>query len=370
MARRGSPTNDASKRSAGPRASNGAAGKDPKPWFQRVNGLVALPGVLRDHGIDPARALASVGLAPTALDRSDNTVSFPQAVQLMNVAMRESGCRHLGLTVGACWRLEHMGKIGGVMSRSPTVGSALQTYVVHQRQDTQGVAAWLSEYTATAEFGFATFHPNVEQVSVVYDLVLAALVSIMDELCARQWSPIEVHLPHARPGDDHPFRRAFRCKVTFDSDRAAVRFPRNILGWPVRAAQTSNPPSEAAVVGRHGDDLLPHLYRTLRVAILNGEPEVTALASELGVPVRTLNRRLNAHAMTFRQVLSDIRFEIARSMLRDSRISIGDIATILRYSDRTAFIRAFRRWAGTSPGQWRVDHTRSPGTTDGSDTRT
>ena len=68
---------------------------------------------------------------------------------------------------------------------------------------------------------------------------------------------------------------------------------------------------------------------------------------------RTLNRRLNAFGTRFQALVDEIRFEIARQMLEDSRREVGQIAMTLDYADASAFTRAFRRWSGTTPAEWR-----------------
>jgi AraC-like DNA-binding protein len=68
---------------------------------------------------------------------------------------------------------------------------------------------------------------------------------------------------------------------------------------------------------------------------------------------RTLNRRLHAEGTTFQQVLDRVRFAVAKELIEDSRVSLHDIAAALGYAGLAPFMRAFRRWTGTTPGAWR-----------------
>lgn len=68
---------------------------------------------------------------------------------------------------------------------------------------------------------------------------------------------------------------------------------------------------------------------------------------------RTLNRRLHASGTNFRTLVDEARFETARQMLEDSAMDVRQIALALDYVDASAFTRAFRRWAGVTPLQWR-----------------
>ena len=69
---------------------------------------------------------------------------------------------------------------------------------------------------------------------------------------------------------------------------------------------------------------------------------------------RTLNRRLNAFGTTFQQLLDETRFENARQMLEYSAIEVGEISDSLGYAAPGVFSRAFRRWSGTTPAEWRA----------------
>jgi AraC-like DNA-binding protein len=70
---------------------------------------------------------------------------------------------------------------------------------------------------------------------------------------------------------------------------------------------------------------------------------------------RTLSRHLKGSGMGFRALANEIRFEIARQLLEDSDVSLGQIGAALGYSEASAFTRAFRRWSGQTPTSWRAD---------------
>jgi AraC-like DNA-binding protein len=69
---------------------------------------------------------------------------------------------------------------------------------------------------------------------------------------------------------------------------------------------------------------------------------------------RTLCRRLTVHGTSFQELVDEIRYEMARQFLESSTTDVGHIAAMLDYADASAFARAFRRWSGTTPVQWRL----------------
>ena len=68
---------------------------------------------------------------------------------------------------------------------------------------------------------------------------------------------------------------------------------------------------------------------------------------------RTLHRRLAACGTNFRSLVDECRYAIARQMVEDTDSEVAQVADLLDYADTSAFARAFRRWSGTTPAQWR-----------------
>ena len=80
------------------------------------------------------------------------------------------------------------------------------------------------------------------------------------------------------------------------------------------------------------------------------------MARQIGIHERTLNRRLREAGTTFRREFEDIRYEIARQLLTDTDMPLSQIASSLNYADGTVFSRAFKRWSGETPKDWRRLH--------------
>jgi AraC-like DNA-binding protein len=107
-------------------------------------------------------------------------------------------------------------------------------------------------------------------------------------------------------------------------------------------------------------DLLQQVYRAVRRLLLEERHSGDDVAKLLSMHRRTLNRRLQMLDTSFQEILDDVRFQMARELLA-SETSLDDIAASLGYAAVTPFMRTFRRWAGTTPGQWRSQLTRHSG---------
>jgi AraC-like DNA-binding protein len=77
------------------------------------------------------------------------------------------------------------------------------------------------------------------------------------------------------------------------------------------------------------------------------------VARELGTSPRTLQRRLLDEGMSFHSLVEEARRELAKHYLLQSSLELNETAYLLAYEDPNSFIRAFHKWEGTSPGEWR-----------------
>jgi YesN/AraC family two-component response regulator len=120
----------------------------------------------------------------------------------------------------------------------------------------------------------------------------------------------------------------------------------------------ANGPEGGAARTRSGfESTTRRLERLLEEELCGGNPTLEHLAARLHMSPRTLHRRLGEEGTGFRQVLAQLRRELAARHLHDARLAISEIAFLLGFSEVSAFHRAFRRWTGWRPLAYRRSHT-------------
>lgn len=319
-----------------------------------VYGLVALPALIRRLGADPDPILAAAGLDPRALAEPSNRIPYAPLVRVLNDAAVRTGCPHFGLLAGRTWQLSSMGVVGEIVRHSPTIGQALHELVTHQHLNAEGALAFLLHRNGHVDLGYAIYTPFAESTIPVYDAALAVAVNIVRELGGAGWNPTEVFLPHSAPADVAPFQHFFRSRLRFDSHFAAIRFPETWMAHPVAGADPARLRRARAQVDAAGKaTLVQAVHRSLRTLLLQDKGSGADVAQALAMHRRTLNRRLRDEGTTFQAVLDRVRFAVAKELLENAAIPLPRIAAALGYSEVASFIRAFRRWTGTTPGAWR-----------------
>ncbi len=100
-------------------------------------------------------------------------------------------------------------------------------------------------------------------------------------------------------------------------------------------------------------DFREKAYQALLLLLGRQRCTLDELARHFSMHQRTLNRRLKDSGTSFRELYAEARHQTARQLLCDTRSSIETIASLLGYSDVTAFSRAFSQWEGVPPAKWR-----------------
>jgi AraC-like DNA-binding protein len=135
---------------------------------------------------------------------------------------------------------------------------------------------------------------------------------------------------------------------------------RPFLTYNAELLEMLNPQLVSALEERRAQSSISEQVKWILKRLLAGaRPEIEAVARELGLGDRTLQRRIVDDGSTFRQLLLEARQELAREYLNRPEIDVAEVAYLLGYEDSNSFYRAFRTWEGTTPAQLRSALRRS-----------
>jgi len=193
------------------------------------------------------------------------------------------------------------------------------------------------------------------------DLTFALVVELGRRGTGRHIRP--AHVQYARPR--HPssaLEAYYGCAPSFDAAHNMISFTSEDLDTPfpryspefveVMTRALSIDRGKLPVAERFSD----RVRAALKQAILNGRPEMAAIASDMGLGVRTLQRRITRSGTTFRALLNEARREVGVELVASADLDVGCIAAMLGYQDAGSFYRAFKSWEGVPFGKWRAQH--------------
>ncbi|ARB44785.1 AraC family transcriptional regulator [Alloalcanivorax xenomutans] len=174
--------------------------------------------------------------------------------------------------------------------------------------------------------------------------------------------PITVHFSHAAPKTRkgrHQYHELFECPVHFEQPDASLIADSRLLNLPLRHSD----PALSKALEPHANTLLrqrrrrnsrsDEVSRLINTLLNDHTPSVAEIAQQLSVSERTLHRELRHEGTRFRDVLDRVRFERARTLLRESNAPLDTLAARIGLQSRQSFIRWFRQHTGTTPDQYR-----------------
>lgn len=191
------------------------------------------------------------------------------------------------------------------------------------------------------------------------DIVLGSMIVISRQGTGEHLIPRQVHFTHPPPKDRTDYDKLFQCELIFNAPQNMLVFDKSILKVPLlKADRYLN-----AVLERQAVELLeqvptaPSLRHEVRELIASelqaGNPTAKWIAHRLGLSTRTLRRRLHDEGTSYQYLLDSVRQQVALKNIRNPSTPLHVIATQLGFSGPSAFNKAFRRWTGSSPEQYR-----------------
>jgi AraC-like DNA-binding protein len=329
----------------------------------RASPVTHLPAVLRELGFDPQVLFAEAGFDPGLLRDPEATIPYRRTAALLAHCVERTGRPDLMLLVAQRCDFSVLGIVSLLARHSPDIGTAWRTTIERLHLHDRGAVASLEIGGAFAMLGYSIYERDVEGSDQVHLLAMGIAQRLMQGLCGGQWHATEVQLPVRRPRSEAPFRRFFGAPLRFNAERAALVFPAEALGRPIPGADPAVLKAVAALAEalerEDSRDIGPSVRRALRSMLVAGHASEEGVAMAFSMHRRTLNRRLQGEGTTFRRLLEETRFDVARQLLRDTDAAVDQIASGLGYSGATAFGRAFKRWSGLAPQAWRHNGTAS-----------
>jgi AraC-like DNA-binding protein len=324
----------------------------------RIGPVMAIPDVLAELGVAPRRAFSKAGVGLRQFRNPESRIPFEALARLLSVGAAMTGCEHFGLLVGGRFRLHALGAVGRLMRNSTTVGEALRALLLHLHLHDRGAVPVLIDLEPSMLLlGYSAYGQGSPSTLQVYDAATAIGYRALQELCGPSWSPLRVHFSHVRPKDTAAYRRTFRSSLRFDAKACGIVFESAWLDRPIAGADPvlrgQLAQAIAAAEGAAAMAFAEQVECVLQQLVLNGAASARDVARSFGIHERTLRKRLQADGTHLQALLDQVRFSLARQLLRDTQMTVSEIAAALRYSDPNVFSRAFRSWAEASPRQWR-----------------
>lgn len=309
--------------------------------------------------------LEEVDISRDVLTDDRVEVSLAKHCNLLELAAERHGNESLGLQIGSEVHPRHMGPLGYTILNSPTVLHALQNFCRYLHVYARGCDMQLEtdDQFAYFSFSYSIIDPGPIGRRHEAECTLAMVKHVIEVGSESNWNIEEVLFEHPEPANTSEHRRIFGAPVHFSKEINRLKFDKRVLDRKMAQAE----PRLYEVLEEHlreslenqtqEDDLVASVGNIIAKSLSNGIPSVDDVAEKLCMSKRTLQRRLSDQGVLFNQYADDIRCKMARQFVEKTKIPLTEVAFLLGYAHISAFSRAFRRWTGKTPHEFRNDHS-------------
>jgi AraC-like DNA-binding protein len=324
--------------------------------------IAAVVNALRAEGVTAANALKGIELSEAELRSPDTRVSLNQVVQSYRRAERLSEDRYFAYHTGLRLHVSTYGMYGFAILSSPSFRQAAR-FAEHYHQLETPLADIAFREENNHGIWTITPAPLQDLDSALYrfivELQFGTAISLHRDVMGPSFVPCELHVTYGPIEARDKAERTFGCPPVFSQPENRLVFDRM---WLDRSPELGNELSFMESV-RLCDRLLQDMdmrigvagdVREILIHNLARNLTIDAVSRRLKMPVRTLKRRLQQYGTSYRQIADELRAQIAIRYLRETDLTVEEIAACLGYSEAANFRQAFRRWTRETPQQSRL----------------
>lgn len=323
-----------------------------------VYGLLLLDVVSR-WGYNDATLFEPFGLTSEQLAHPDMRMPVELANELVKRARQLTGEPSLGFHLGTQMRISIHGFIGYAIMTATNTAEAL----VLASRFIQLRMPFLQLYFSTfGEKATIEIKCNIDLEPLREEILVALSIGIhtMSKALTGVDISSEIDYDFAMPKGFERYLSRLNSKVRFNQPHLIASFDKKYLGLQMVHAD----PISSQIAINQCETELSQLGERRRISmkvrdILSQHEQshlgIEAVAEQLFMSDRTLKRQLAAEDTSFSTIVDEVRYRRATSLLSRTDYSLEQIADELGYSDVANFSRAFKRWSGRSPSNWRKD---------------
>ncbi|MBT1705053.1 AraC family transcriptional regulator [Chryseosolibacter indicus] len=261
-----------------------------------------------------------------------------------------------GLHFGESMQLAALGVVGQIVQTSATVGEALTNAcsltrlvtgifsmkIIHN-EDTFNILIIADE----SKEKFASTYRHMADYLTVF------VVHELNGLLLEKIHPISVKFPYTIANETE-YIRIFQCPISPNASEHTIEFPKGVYDQHILSADYELQNyllQKISVLMKNSEatTLQTRIYNHLLSNTYLHTLSLEDVAANFNLSARTLQRKLKEEGVSYMAIVEDVRKTLAINYIDSRKYTIKDIAHILGYNEQSAFLRAFKRWTGTTP---------------------
>lgn len=315
---------------------------------------------MQKAGVDTNAVYFQIGFKPESLGKPELRTPHAAQVQFWEAVEAVTGDPDIGLHMAP-----HIPPYRGdvfeyLFMSSPTFREGCTRAMRYSRLFSDALMGSLHDDTGSARIALAITQDKLPILRHTEICVAHGMIKFLKSVTDGAFVPTRISLCAAQPRNPAEYAKVFGCPVDFDSEESFIYFDRGLLDRP-------SPHSEAELLRVHEElasrqlnklesrDVVDEVKRVLAQGLEYQRCDLNHVAKALDRTPRRLRQELTRAGTSFNQVLGDFRFNMARKLLAGTDEPIDRIVYLTGFAEVSTFYRAFRRWAGKTPVQYRQE---------------
>jgi len=312
---------------------------------------------LDEYGIDPEPLFRAEGIDPETMFDAGARVSFDRYQHVSLKAAELSKDPFFGLKGAEHFRPAHLGALGFAWLASSSLRTAFQRMSRYARMIQEKLTVELNEDDEFFYVGIDAHAPALDE-----KIREQGQLSIVTKLCrvisGNSFSPAKICFQQARPAETSYYYEFFRCPIEFEapSTNAVINLrdvDKRLTGSNDELARLNEHVvvKYLAHIAKH--DVVNQVKACIIDGLSGGMVTEASVAAELHTTPRNLHRKLQKEGTSFKQLLNEMRRDLALKYIQDRSKTLTEISFMLGFSEASSFSRAFKTWTGKPPSEAR-----------------
>ena len=314
---------------------------------------------LESYGYDSRSLFERVGLDPEKM--RDPNARYPDSagLRLWNLALKTTNDPCFGLVVARYWHPSSLHALGFSWMASESLKDGLERLVRYIRMITDVEQLRLEESDQDYQLKIISPENYPRAPDESFDTFMAVVVDMCRTSYGQDFNPLKVTMKRHAPACSGEFFRVFRSPIEFSAAEDIIFFDKGEINTALPTANAEMARASDQIITEY----LAHLDRS-QIAIQvkakmieqlpSGHMTEETIARAIYLSSRSLQRKLKEEGTTYKDLLDETRRDLASQYIKNSRLSINEITYLLGFSEPSNFSRAFKRWMGVSPSEYRL----------------
>ena len=328
-------------------------------YYTRATKLAGLAEIAAERAADVHVLMREAGLNPAVLRHPETAIDYGGFCELLRRCAVAWNLPDIGLRMIRYQQIDFLGPVALVTRMERTVRGALQAIIANLVIHSNATVAAFEE---DADGGIASLILNqrddAQKGRENTELVMAQGKLVIDSIAGAPVPLVETAFFHEKGSTSRAVEAHFTCPIRYGAGRNALSFDRALLDRRIEKSDVAYhalikkylATAHAELEGGTLEDVRAEIARQMEL----GDCTLDRVAGRLRIPPRSLQRRLQAEGLSFRDLLDEWRRARALSLVTNTRLPLSEVSDALGYSEQSVFTNAFRRWYGGSPHRFRM----------------